>query len=146
MYNKKTKANQEEAGAIELNAYSDDLVVRWVMPTVEKNVHDKITESRDKPTEETLTENDQETNILDTKEKENSNKSFGETITLTEKDQKTKCLNTNEEEDSNNSSNETLTMKRNKKRSEIPSQGTLHVRLLKELHNRFLDMKTEHNL
>ena len=129
-----------------MNAYSDDLVVRWVMPTVEKNVHDKITGSRDKPTEETLTENDQETNILDTKEKENSNKSFGETITLTEKDQKTKCLNTNEEEDSNNSSNETLTMKRNKKRSEIPSQGTLHVRLMKELHNRFLDMKTEHNL
>lgn len=146
LYNKKTKANQEEAGAIELNAYSDDLVVRWVMPTVEENAHDKIIGSRDKPTEETLTENDQETNILDTKEKENSNKSFGETITLTEKDQKTKCLNTNEEEDSNNSPNETLTMKRNKKRSEIPSQGTLHARLMKELHNRFLDMKTEHNL
>ena len=51
LYNKKTKTYHEIAGEIEVYTYSDDIVARWVTPTLTNN-ENSITKSTDETTED----------------------------------------------------------------------------------------------
>ena len=123
--NNKTKEDRERPVFVEINTYSDDLAVRWVLPTMERKPKDMMTSPEDKPTADALTRKELETNIPDPKDK---------------------SPDTNEKKDNNNTLKENDTKKPIQKGADRHSQETLHAKLMKELHKRFLVMETEHNL
>ena len=71
LYNRKTKVYHESAGDMELHTYSDDLVVRWAMPTEKNNDNSNITESTNEKRGENRRNHEKDSS--DSKEQKNNN-------------------------------------------------------------------------